>query len=132
MADRTFYPAQSFGISRVYLEFQYTAPGASTSATVSAGSPQGAIASIAHVGGTNICTVTLADKFNAVVAHSVDVRDDTPNGAYASLGTVSNEGSSSAAISFKVAYWTAGGSASNDSTLVTCVQLALRNTAGAA
>lgn len=132
MADRTFYPAQSFGIARVYLEFKYTAPGSGTSATVSSDSPQNAVASITHTPGGNKCVIALVDKFNAVVSHAVDVRDDAANGAYCTIGSFTGEASATATIGFTVAYFTSGGSASNDSTLVTVVTLALRNTASAA
>lgn len=128
MSNRAKYPAQSYGIGRVYGEFQMTLAGSATSVTVSEGKEF--VSKVVHVGGTNIWTVTLADPYQKVVAHAVDVRDDTPNGAYATIGTFTNENSTSvppANVSFKIQTWTAGGGASNDSTLVVCVTLAIRD-----
>jgi hypothetical protein len=127
MANRAKYTAQSFGIGREYMEFQI-ALGGSGQPTVKEGLE--VVASATHTGGTNVVAVTLKDSFPKVVAHAVDVRDDAGTGGYATIGTITGEGSATvptAPISFKIQTFTAGGAASNDSSLVIVVTLALRN-----
>jgi hypothetical protein len=127
MANRAKYTAQSFGIGREYMEFQLKLNGASAP-TVLEGNE--VVASATHTGGTNVITVTLKDSFPKVVAHAVDVRDDAGNGSYATIGSITGEASATvptAPISFKIQTFVAGGTASNDSTLVVVITLALRN-----
>lgn len=128
MANRTFYPSQSYGSSRVYAEFQFIGPGAGTS--VASANIDGAdiVASIAHVGGTNKFTITLKDAFNKVIAHSADLVESTAGGAgnYASIGNFTNQGTNTP-LSFNVYTWNAAGTAKNDPTDTIVVQLALRS-----
>lgn len=127
MANRAKYPAQSFGIGRDYMEFQLLLGGASAPTVVEG---KEVVATATHSGGTNVINVTLKDSFPKVVAHAVDVRDDAGNGAYATIGTITGEGSATvptAPIAFKIQTFNSGGTALNDSTLVVVVTLALRN-----
>jgi hypothetical protein len=126
MANRTFYPSNSYGSSRVYCEFTFTAPGAGTSVLLSNVDGADAVASITHVAGTNVCTVTLKDTFFKVISHSCDVRDNTPNGAYCTMGTFTNEGTKTPP-SFNINFYSAAGVALNDSVAQVVVTLALKN-----
>lgn len=130
MSNRTMYPAQSYGSSRVYAEFVFTAPGAATSVVVTGASSvlTGAdiVASIAHVAGTNVLTVTLKDTFNKIVDAQANVRDDAGAGTWCSIGTITNEGTATPST-FKIQYFDNLGAAANNSVLVTSVTLVLRN-----
>lgn len=129
MANRTFYPSQSYGSGRVYAEFRFTAPGSGTSVATSGVVGCDIVASIAHTAGTNVITVTLKDTFYAVIDVQANLRDDSGNGAYATTGTVSNEATSTPP-SFKIQTFSAAGAALNDSTHVISCILSLKNTAG--
>jgi hypothetical protein len=127
MANRNKYPAQSYGIGREYIEFQLKLGGASAPTIV-----EGAeiVGTMTHSGGTNVIVVNLKDAFPKVVAHACDVRDDAGNGAYATIGSFTNESSTTVPptpIQFKIQTFNSGGSALNDSTLVVVVTLAVRN-----
>jgi hypothetical protein len=127
MSNRAKYPSQSYGIGRVYMECQIKLNGAAVP-TVLEGFE--AIASVAHVGGTNVVTVTLKDSFPKLVAGAVDCRDDAGNGQYVTHGSVTGEGSSTvptAPLAFKVQTFNASGSVQNDSTLVVTFALAIRD-----
>ena len=127
MANRAKYTAQSFGIGREYMEFQLKLNG-SAAPTVTEGAE--IVASVTHAGGGNIVVVTLKDSFPKVVAHAVDIRDDSANGSYATIGTITGENSATvptAPIKFNINTWQASGAAANDSSLVVVVTLALRN-----
>lgn len=128
MANRTFYPSQSYGTSRVYAEFKFVGPGAGTS--VAAANIDGCdlVASIAHVGGTNKFTITLKDPFNKVISHSADIVESTAGGAgnYATAGNFTNEGTATPLV-FNVYAFTAAGAARNDPADTFVVSLALRN-----
>lgn len=129
MSNRSKYPAQSGGsIGREYFEIKIKGGGAGAPTVLAGASWLDISTPAAHVGGTNVITVKLRDPWLEVIAHSVDVRDDAGNGAYASIGTFANESSaSSTPVTFKIQTFTSGGAASNDSTLVIVAQLALRN-----
>lgn len=123
MANRSKVPAQSYGVGREYMALQFKLNGASAP-TVTYG--KGYVASATHTGGTNVVTVTMTDAFVAVVSAHPDLRDDAGNGAYASIGTITNEGKTSA-LTFKIQTFAAGGSAANDSSAVIGVLLCLTN-----
>lgn len=133
MGMRSGYTSQNVGsVGRYYTELKVTLGGSATSVTATRGAGMLAqTGGIVHVGGTNVWTFTMRDAWPEVVVHSVDVRDDAGNGAYATLGSFTNEGTGTAVpappITFKLQTWTAGGAALNDSTLVVVIALALRN-----
>lgn len=128
MANRTFYPAQCYGSSRVYLELQIVLAGAATSVALSSVDGADAVASIAHVAGTNKWTVTLKDSFNKVITHSAELKEVVAGGSgdYATLGNFTNEGTSSP-LTFALYTFNAAGTAQNDSTKTVAINLALRN-----
>lgn len=123
MANRSKFPAQSYGIGREYMAVQLTLGGAGQPTVSQGGS---VVASAKHVGGSNVVTVTLQDAFHTVVHTNPSVRDDSNNGAYATIGTVTGE-KSTTPISFKLQTFAAGGGAANDSSLVVSFFLCLRN-----
>lgn len=127
MADRGFYPSKSYGSGLVTANFRFTMPGSGTSVTVSGTTVFGAdiVATIAHVAGTQVATVTLKDKFSKVLYGAVTLIGTT--GKRATIGAISNEGSSTAAPSFTIYTWAADGTADNDNASDCMVSLALRN-----
>ena len=128
MANRTFYPSFSYGLGRVYLEFGFVCNGASNPSLSTVFGSSIAIASLAHTGGSQIITVGLTDAFPKVVAISADVTSATP-GDWASIGTISNEGTTTP-ITFQIYYWVAAGTVKNDppTTTTTRCFVAFRNT----
>lgn len=128
MANRTFYPAQTYGSSRVYAEMRIVLAGAATSVALTSVDGADLIASIAHVAGSNKWTVTCKDAFNKVVACSCDLLEAVAGGSgdYASIGNFTNEGTASA-LTFAIYSWNAAGTAQNDSTKTVVISLALRN-----
>ncbi len=128
MANRTFYPSQSYGSSRVYLELQIVLAGAATSVALTSVDGADAVASIAHVAGTNKWTLTLKDSFNKVIAHSAELKEVVAGGSgdFATVGNFVNEGTASPLV-FSIYTFNAAGTAQNDSTKTVCITLALRN-----
>jgi hypothetical protein len=139
MGNRTMYPGQSGGsVGRVYVEIKIQANGASLPKVLSGAGFLDPSTPLTHTGGTNIIGVKMRDQWPEIVAHAVDIRDDTPNGAYASLGTFANEGSTAASasgaappVTFNINTWSAAGAAANNFTGVIAVQLAIRNSSEA-
>lgn len=140
MGDRGFYPAQSGGsVGRVYGELKLKLNGAAVPTVLAGGSWLATSGATAHVGGSNVCTITMRDAWLEMISHACDVRDDAPNGAYATLGTIANEqgqagggvigitGTPGKPMTFKIATFTAGGAAANDSSLIVVITFALRN-----
>jgi len=127
VADRSFYPSQSYGIGRVYLEVGFTLGGGSAPALSSVYGAD-AIASFAHTGATNIITVTLKDKFNKVVDANISILGGIASGDWGTVDTISNEASSTTAIVFTIKTFAAAGGAQNDETGRMGVTMAFRNT----
>jgi len=137
MANRTFYPSQSYGSGRVYAEFRFTPQGAATSVPLTAVTGADVVSSISHAAGTNKFTVTLKDTFYDLIAHSADLVDPAaPVGNYCTAGNKLNfgvqGGTSNTPCTFQVNTFTAAGAALNDapSTADIVVAIALKNTAG--
>jgi hypothetical protein len=131
MANRNAYPSQNGGLGRFYLDFQFLLNGAaSPTGTNGLGTVDGCspafFASIVRTG-TGVLVVTMADGWNKLVSCTGDV-DDTPNdGAYATIGNVTNEGTSTP-LQFTVRTRAAGGALTDYSARICKVMLALRNT----
>lgn len=127
MANRAKYPAQSYGIGRVYMEFSLQLNGASGPTVIEG---KEVVAGVTHSGGTNITVVTLKDSFQKLVAHAVDFRDDSNNGNYFTIGSITGEASSTvptAPIVFNINSFNAGGTQLNNPTAVVTVTLAFRD-----
>jgi hypothetical protein len=131
MANRNAYPSMNGGLGRFYLDFLFTLNGAaSPSGTNGLGTIDGCsptfFASIVRTG-TGVLVVTMADSWNRLVACPADV-DDTPNdGAYATVGNVTNEATSTPLV-FTIRTRAAAGALTDYSARTCRVSLALRNT----
>lgn len=122
--NRNLYPYRKYGSGRVDCEFQFPLPGAATSVAVTSVDGADVVASIAHVAGTNLVTVTLKDAFNKVIHASASIIGTA--GARATIGGITNEGTANG-LTFGIYTWVAAGTVSNDATGVVTVQLCLRN-----
>ena len=91
MANRTFYPSQSYGSSRVYMEFEFqvNSTGAVDQTTITG------CDGVASVTRTAVGTfkVILKDTFNRIIHKSAEL-DDSNDGYYASAGLITNENTS--------------------------------------
>jgi len=90
MANRSFYPAQGYGINRVYAEFELLGAGASA-LTVPTNPGANIVASVTR-SGVGIFVVTLKDAFNKVLFKSAELDDTLNDGSYATASDVTNEG----------------------------------------
>jgi hypothetical protein len=128
MANRAFYPSQSYGIGRVYCDFRFACAGAATSIAASTVDGADAVATITHSAGAATFIVTLKDTFNAVICAFADFIITTSAGSYVTIDQISNENTANP-ISFRLQTWVAAGTVFNDpsSGNTICVSLALRN-----
>ena len=128
MGNRAQYPSTSGGsIGRMYVELKLKLNGAGTPTVLAGNSFLSLTAPPVHVGGSNVVTITMRDTWPEVIYAGSDPRDDAPNGAYATIGTITNEASTTQLpITFKLNTWTAGGAVSNDSTLTVGIVLVIR------
>jgi hypothetical protein len=121
MADRTFYPSYVYGFARVYLDFQFQANGASNPSLVFSG--QSGTQTVFGIGGDVLASITYSatghyavqlqprDHYNKVIYKTADVDDTAADGAYACVGSVTNEGSTSLGIKYTINTYAAGGAA---------------------
>ena len=134
MGMRAGYPGQTVGsIGRVYVELKFKLNGASAPTILSGSGLLSTTSPPAHVGGTNIYTITMRDPWLEVIYGASEPRDDANNGQYCSTGNFTNENSQASPplpLSFKFAVFNAGGSVQNDSTLTVGTVLCLRNSGG--
>ncbi len=114
MADREFYPSNSYGFARVYCEFQFLSNNTTSPSLVFAG--QAGTQNIWGVGADVISTITYAatgvltvqfqprDHYNKCIFKMADVDDSAAynDGSYATCGDLANEASSTLGISFKI------------------------------
>lgn len=91
MANRTFYPSWSTGIDKVYMDFELLGAGASA-LTIPAGGAGAAWVNTITRTSAGLFVVTLKDAWNKVLYKSADMDDTLNDGAYATCGTVLNEG----------------------------------------
>lgn len=132
MGNRANYPSVSGGsIGHEYREILIKLNGAAAPTILEGSSNLDPTKPPTHTGGTNVATLFMRDAYPKAIYIAAEPRDDTPNGAYCTVGTIANEGSTTVpatGLSFKVNTWTAGGAASNDSSLTIGIVLCLRNT----
>ncbi len=89
--QRALYPATSYGLQRVYCEFELLGAGAAALTIPVAGGGQVSVASIARSApGTFV--VTMKDTFNKVLFKGAELDDTLGDGSYATCGNVTNEG----------------------------------------
>lgn len=91
MSNRTFYPAKSYGSSRVYAEFCFDTNNTS-SPLLSSVDGSDLVASITRTA-AGVLSVKLKDTFNKLVYVHASLDDSADDGAYATVGTVANEAS---------------------------------------
>jgi hypothetical protein len=128
MANRTFYPAQNYGSSRVYAEFRITLGGAATSVSLATVDGSDIVASVTHVAATNKWTFTLKDAFNKVISHNAELVEVVAGGTghYATMGNFANEGTRTP-LQFDLFTYNNLGDALNDSARTVCITIAFRN-----
>lgn len=124
MANRTFYPAFSYGSSRVYCEFLFDTNNTSSPLT-STFDGSDSVASISR-SGVGVLLVTMKDSFNKVIALDASLDDSANDGAYATVGTVTNEGTSSP-ITFTIRTRAATGTLTDYAARRVRVAIAFRN-----
>jgi len=127
MANRTFYPSQNYGHNRVYCEFLFQTNGASNPLLTTVDGAD-VVASLVR-SGVGVIVVTLKDAYNKAIFASADL-DDTPNdGAYATIKSVSNEGTNTP-IAFTITTRAGATTTATDYTGRVCrISLAFRNSA---
>ena len=130
MANRTFYPAMSYGIGRVYMDGRFTCNGASAPLTSSIDGSDG-INSFAHTGGTNVITSTFKDAFYKVISASWEFVKTSAAGQYVVTNAITNEGTSTP-LAISIAMFNAVGTALNDAASTNDIgfSLALKNSYG--
>lgn len=133
MGQRNLENGTNYGKGVVWLEFSFATNGASNPVITGASSTlRGAVG-----GGVDIVSITYAatgkytivtkDPYRYVQAKSCDLEDiASPDGAYASIGAVSGEGSTSG-LTVQVATFNAGGTLTQYTTRRISVFLALKN-----
>jgi hypothetical protein len=144
LADRNFYPSQSYGFAKVYCDFQF--PVTNTVGVMPlVFSGQAGTQNVWGIGADVLSSITFAntgvytlqfqqrDHYNKIISSMADVSDDGANnaGAYATAGSHINEGTN-LGIGLTVRTYTAGGAASNLTVaaghVIKCM-LVLRNSA---
>jgi hypothetical protein len=107
MSNRTYYPSQSSGAGRVYMEFELRGAGAAplTMSTDAAN----AVASISR-SGVGVYVVTLKDAFNKCLYKGAEMDDSLNDGAYATVSDLTNEGTATP-LTFTIRTRNAGGTA---------------------
>lgn len=126
MANRTFYPSQGYGQSRVYCEFFFLTN--NTSAPLLSTVDGADIVASFSRSGAGVIVITLKDTFNKVIYASADI-DDTGSGDYATVGNITNEGTASP-ITLTVRTRVAAGTLTDFTGRKVSVNLALRNGRG--
>lgn len=90
MANRTWYPSQSYGSGRVYAEFCFDTNN-TNNPLITTVDGANIVASFNRTG-AGVIVVTLKDPFNKVIALDASLDDTANDGAYATVGNVTNEG----------------------------------------
>lgn len=91
MQNKTLYPAQSNGVNKVYLEFELLGAGAAALTIPADGSGVNWVQSVSR-SGAGVFVVTMKDAWNKVIYKSAEQDDTLNDGAYATIGNVTNEG----------------------------------------
>jgi hypothetical protein len=91
MANRALYPSWSTGLNRVYCEFELLGAGASALTIPVDGGGAAFVQSVSR-SGAGVFVVTMKDAWSKVVSKGADLDDTLNDGGYATMGTVTNEG----------------------------------------
>lgn len=129
MAQRNFDFSPNYGRGNVYLDFSFLMNGSSNPVLTSLRGVGADVVTSLTYAATGKVTVVLRDPFRYIITKTADLEDvATPDGAYASIGNVSGEGSSSLnSLTFVVSTWTAGGVAATFSNRRVSVSMTLKN-----
>ena len=100
------YPSHSNGQGRVNLSFELLGGGAAADLSLSTDAAQ--LVASATYSATGIFIVTMKDAWVSVVDASSGVDDTANDGAYATLGDITNEGTTTP-LTFKLRFRSAGG-----------------------
>lgn len=126
MANRTFYPSFSYGSARVFLDFRFDCNGASSPTLASLqGVGVDTVASLNRTG-AGVIVVTLKDAFPLVIRVDAILDDTANDGAYATVGNVTNEGTASG-LTFTVRTRAAAGTLTDFAARRCQVSAVLRN-----
>jgi hypothetical protein len=113
MPKRSLDTGHNYSKGLVYLDFSFLANGASNPTAASfRGITLGDVVLTCTYAATGKYTITLSSKENYryIVDKGVDLEDiSSPDGAYASIGNVTNEGSATVGPSFVVSTFSAAG-----------------------
>lgn len=128
MSDRNYEPSRRVGKGLFQVNFSFATNGASDpSLATLRGAGKDHVASITYAA-TGKYTVVLKDKYRYCAAKTPDLEDiASPDGGYASIGPVSNEGSGTLAPSFVVATFAANGTLTQFTTRRVSVFLDMKN-----
>lgn len=128
MADRNLDSGHNFAKGMVYLDFSFLTNNTSNPLTSTFRGGADAVASVVY-SAVGILIVTLKDKWRYVAAKTADLEDlnSSDDGAYASVGAVQNEGSSTTAPSFKIYTRAAAGTKTDFTNRRVTISLALKN-----
>jgi hypothetical protein len=107
MANRNFYPSQSGGSARVYLDFELLGAGASA-LTLSFDAAQW-VASVSR-SGVGVYVVTMKDAWTRCLFKAADMDDTANDGAYATVSDLTNENTATP-LKFTIRTRNAGGTA---------------------
>jgi len=126
VANRTFYPSFSYGSGRVFCDFAFNCNNTSNPLTSSLiGVGVDAVASLAR-SGTGVIVVAMKDAFVKCIKASAELDDSANDGSYATVGTLTNEGTSSG-LTFTIRTRVAAGTLTDFTARKCGVSLVLKN-----
>ncbi len=128
MGNRNLDAGHNYGKGIVYLDFSFLTNGASNPVTTSyRGAGADVIASIVYAA-TGKYTITMKDPYRYIVTKYSDLEDiAVPDGGYASIGNVTNEGNSTLGPTFVVSTFAASGTGTQFTGRRVSVSVALKN-----
>lgn len=100
MANRTFYPSSTSGLNQVFLNFELLGAGAAALTIPAAGAGAPWVNTVTRTS-AGLFVVTLKDAWNKCLFKCADMDDTLNDGAYATCGTVLNEGTATP-LSFQI------------------------------
>ena len=129
MANRTLYPAGTFGPDVVYVEFELLGGGAAANLSLSKDAALAlSTAPVRTAAGTY--TLTFRDAWPYVVYKSADIDDTLADGSYVTLGSLTNEGTTAPLTCTLICRAAAGTATDAALNRRICVALRFRNGQG--
>ena len=126
MANRTFYPSFSYGSGRVFLDFGFDTNSAANPLTSTLRGVGVDTVSTLVRSGVGVIVVTLKDPFVQLIRGDAFLDDTVNDGAFATLGNVTNEGTNTG-LSFTVRTRAVAGTLTDYAARRVGVSLVLRN-----